>query len=592
MRIRSILRAVLGAAIAVTATIVYAQDSVDEAMDAIVTRLYQDLTLEQLYALDNARVFELITPEERAVFATKHWYFDTNVPVTVSVMRNIEQKVVPFWLEERGFTKTDLRLTNAEGWEYEVWQKEFAAGRVELGVNGFDNFRPHYLVGVAPQEAGAELNLSSFHPANQTVLTLEPGAMTYHDWTELVLEEVPDALRGQKLLTTIRGRGKEAALVGAFRETPFPSSNAPGPVYLTWSDDPTTTQTVQWRTNTEVRDGVVQFWPEGDDNARKEVSAAFESMEDRMLANDRYCHWFSTQIDGLSPATTYGYRVGSPSTGTWSEPATFTTAPADAAPFTFLFCTDTHSNELWGQVMKSTFEKHPEAAFVAISGDLVGTGLEREDWDMFLTYGEEVFRTRPVMPAIGNHDAQLGLGAGMYLDIFGLPENGADGIPKEASYTFTYGNTEFFVLDVMSETAPQSAWLETQLAASDAVWKIAVLHFPIYTHELAYPTLAEGWATLFDKYHVDVALSGHIHRHFRTYPLHGGEIVDSPAEGTVYVTSISIPTRGGSRGPVGLLEAVVPGEYFCNVISVDNNRLEFTSVNPDGEVKDRFVIEK
>src|SRR5690606_26901265 len=100
----------------------------------------------------------------------------------------------------------------------------------------------------------------------------------------------------------------------------------------------------------------------------------------------------------------------------------------------------------WGAVMQKAAELHPEAAFVTISGDLIGTGLEREDWDMFLTYGEPVFRNRPVMPAVGNHDAQLGLGKAMYLQIFNLPENGAQGIEIESSYTFTYGNTQFFIL--------------------------------------------------------------------------------------------------------------------------------------------------
>jgi hypothetical protein len=569
-----------------------AQTSVEEAMDAIVSRLYNDLSLEELVALDDARVHTLITPEERAVLATKHWSFDVDQPVVISLMRNVEQKVTPFWIEEAGFTKTDMTVTNMEGWKYEVWQKAFPAGRVELGINGFDNFRPHYFVSVAPQTPGATVTLSKFHPENQTVLEMKPGALTYHDWTELVLTEVPDALVGQQLLTTIRGRGKEAALVGAFRETPFPSSTAPDPVYLTWSGDPATTQTIQWRTNTTVADGLVRYRVKGSQGEYAEANASHKAMDDLMLANDRVCHWHTAQLDGLAPGTTYEYIVGSASSGQFTAPSEFATAPAVSKPFTFLYCSDTHSNEKWGDVMSSTFAKYPEAAFVTISGDLVGTGLEREDWDMFLAYGQPVFRTRPVMPAIGNHDAQLGLGAGMYLDIFGLPENGPAGISPEAAYTFTYGNTDFFVLDVMSESAPQATWLREQLAQSDAKWKIAVFHFPIFNHEEPYPVLQAEWGTLFDEFHVDLVLTGHIHTHMRTYPMRAGKVVNSSKDGTVHVISISIPNRGFDAPKPEFAEAWVRSDYFCNVISIDDTRLEFRAVNPNGEVKDQFVLEK
>jgi acid phosphatase type 7 len=567
---------------------VVAGATVDATMDAVVTRLYETLSLEELYALDDARVHELITPQERQVFATKHWHFDVDVPVVVSVMRHVEQRITPFWLEERGFTKTDLTVKNSENWEYEVWQKDFPAGRVELGINGFDNFRPHYLVAVGPQDAGARVTLSNFHPERQAVLPLQKGVMTYHDWTELVLTEVPESLLGQHLLTTIRGRGREAALVGAFRTTPFPSSEKPGPVYLTWSGDPKTTQNIQWRTSEAVDEGIARYRKKGSGERFAEVQAARLPMEDRMLANDRHCHWFTATLEGLAPETTYEYQIGSRDNEAWREAGEFITAPDADKPFEFLFCTDTHSDEQWGLLMKSTFDLYPDAAFVSISGDLVGTGLERQDWDTFLTYGEPVFQSRPVMPAIGNHDAQLGLGAGMYLDIFALPEDGPKDIPAKSAYTFTYSNAQFFVLDVMSPTEPQTVWLREQLEASDARWKIAVFHFPFYSARGSYPELERQWGGLFDEFHVDLALTGHIHTHMRTYPMHGGKVVDSPAEGTVYVTSISKPYRPKPE----YAEFWHHMEYFCNVISIDGDRLEFRAINPEGAVRDEFVIEK
>ncbi|MBX7256714.1 MAG: metallophosphoesterase family protein [Candidatus Hydrogenedentes bacterium] len=569
----------------------HAQNTIDSVMDAVVTRLYSEKNLDQLYALDEAQAEAFVTPAEKQVLATKHWYFDVDVPVVVSVMHNVEQKVLPFWLQESGFKKTDMIVKNMEGWTYEVWQKPFPAGRVELGINGFDNFRPHYFVCVGPQESGVKVTLSNFFPANQNVLEMKTGAMTYRDWTELVLTEVPESLVGQQLLPTIRGRGREAAIVGAFRKTPFPSSDTPAPVYLTWSDDPRTTQNIQWRTNTAVTDGVAKVRVKGSNADYTETKAASLTMDDRMLANDRVCHWFTAVVRGLAPDTTYEYIVGSPTHNTWSKPAEFTTAPQDPKPFTFMHCSDTHSHEDWGVLMKNTLDRNPDVDFCVISGDLVGTGLEREDWDQTLVYGEPVFRTRPVMPAIGNHDAQLGLGAGMYLDIFGLPENGPKGIKPEAAYTFRYGNAQFFVLDVMSETKPQAEWLRDVLSKSDAVWKIAIFHFPLYSNDETYPLLEKAWGSLFDEFHVDLVLSGHVHEHMRSYPMRAGKRVASPAEGTVYVTSVSIPS-GPAHAKPDWCEAYVGGGAFCNVIDVDAKRLRLRAFRNDGSVQDDFAIEK
>ncbi|MCC6488760.1 MAG: metallophosphoesterase family protein [Candidatus Hydrogenedentes bacterium] len=569
-----------------------AQESVEEAMDGLLTRLYATQSLSALYAIDDARALKLITPEERHAFATKHWYFDVDVPVVVSIMRNIEQRHVPFWLEEAGFAKTALTVENMEGWVYEVWQKESAAGRVELGINGFDNFRPHYFVCVGPQEPGVKVTLSNFHPANQTVLSMQKGSMTYHDWTELVLTKVPKELTGQQLLPTIRGRGSEAALVGSFRRTPYPSSIQAGPIFLTWSQDPRHTQTVQWRTSTSVQDGVVRYRIKGSGTDFAQVDATRNTMKDRMLANDRYCHWFSAVVPDLAPGTNYEYQVGSPALNVWSATGEFQTAPDGDQPFSFFYCSDTHSSKYWSRLLNANFQRHPDTNFWVISGDLVGTGMEREDWDLFLKYGEGMFRTRPVMPAIGNHDAQLGLGAGMYLDIFGLPENGPAGITPESAYTFNYSNAQFFVLDVMSESEPQRIWLEQELAKSTAVWKIAIFHFPLYSNEEAYPRLEKGWATLFDTYHVDLVLTGHVHTHMRTYPMRAGKRVGSASEGTVYITSVSIPSRPAGKRKPRFAEVWVGGGSLCNRIEVDGKNLTFNALGYDGVSKDSFTLTK
>ena len=213
--------------------------------------------------------------------------------------------------------------------------------RVELGINGFDQHRPHYFVAVGAQQSEDNLKLSNFFPGNQYVSTMQVGSFTYHDWDELVLTSVPDEIKGHKLLTTIRGRAREAHVIRAFRETPFPSSARPDQIMLTWQDDPGTSMTIQWRSSPDHKTGAVRFKKATDDKYLT-VPAQSIIMEDRMLQNDRYIRRFTVGLTGLTTDTQYIYQVGHPEAEIWSEETIFRTAPPASSPFTFVWFGDTH----------------------------------------------------------------------------------------------------------------------------------------------------------------------------------------------------------------------------------------------------------
>jgi hypothetical protein len=566
--------------------------TVTEVMDKLVTQLYQTMSPAELAKLNDPALLEIISAADQKILATRHLTFQTNVPVVVSVMRDQAQPVVPFWLTPKnGFTKTELRVKNEE-YTYEVWQKKFDAGRIELGINGFDKHRPHYFVAVAPQNPADSLVLSQFNRANQFVGVLDVGAFTYHDWDELVLLEVPEALKGQQLLTTIRGRAREAHLLNAFRQTEFPATKSPDQIFLTWGADPQTTQSIQWRTNTEVPDGVVQFREKSAATDFVTTQARRSVLEDRLLQNDRYTHHFTARLENLTPATTYVYQVGSPAQNLWSDAAEFTTAPNRAEPFTFVYFGDTHCSPFWGNLLETAWARHPNTAFYTIAGDLVNTGLHRDDWDRFFAYSSEVIKFQPLMPTLGNHDDQDGLGAGMYFDLFDLPKNGPDNLEKERVYSFNYSNALFLVLDATSPIAAQVDWLEQQLAATNATWKFAMFHFPPFMYESDYPDIRKLWGAVFDKYHLDLAFSGHVHYYNRSKPMFAGNPVVSPAEGTVYVTSVAIPA-GDEEIPEEKWAAVhFGGGGLYQKIDIDGRRLTYQVYDLAGNVRDELVIEK
>ena len=561
--------------------------SVKNVIDNTITELYSTQTEDELMALTYQQADALFSEKERQTLATKYWMFDTNVPVIVSVIRSIKQEITPFWLLENNFTKTDMRLRN-EMSNYEVWQKNFDAGRIGLGINGFENFGLHYFVSVAPQNKSNELILSNFIPDKQNVETMQDGAFTYQDWDELVLQDVPDELKGQKLLTTIRGRGVESHLVNAFRKTEYPSSANPDQVLLTWSSDPKTSMDIQWRTNTNVDNGKVYYRKKGDNEVVIEHAEKY-LMEDLRLMNDRFIHRFTAHLSNLKPGTTYEYSIGTENE--WNENHSFTTAK-DSESFSFIWFGDTHFSPKWGDLVNKASDNHPDAAFYSIAGDLVSDGLYRNQWDALWAYSKDVISQKPFMNVPGNHDNRGGLGALMYREMFSYPKNAPEGIPLEQTYSFNYKNALFLMIDATSGTDLQTNWIEQQLKNSTATWKFAIFHFPPYNFEEPYLDIQEEWVPLFDKYHVDMVFGGHIHYYMRSKPMKAGVSQPSFQDGTVYAISIGIPSRDRPIGEEPYAVFRSANGQFYQYLKIDKNSLSYSAIDSDNQPIDSFTITK
>jgi hypothetical protein len=561
--------------------------TVKEVLDKTITNLYKTMDAIQLQKLDNNKVMALFSDDETEVLSTRHWMFTANVPVIVSVMRSNEQKIIPFWLAKSGFVKTDRTMKN-EQTTYEVWQKAFGAGPVGLGVNGFENFMLHYFVSVTPQNKNDQLVLTDFFPANQYVGVLDNGSFVYHDWDELVLEQVPEAMKGEKILTTIRGRGEETQLIGAFRSSSYPSSSKPDQVMLTWSSDPSTGMDIQWRTDTSVADGIVKFRKKGV-TEEFSVKASLCRMEDRVLMNDRYINRFTAELRNLKPGTTYEYLVLPRSD--WSEAFTFSTQAIDNQ-FSFNWFGDTHHSAKYGEILNVAEKNYPDAAFFSIVGDMVSDGLHREQWDDLFEYSKPALSRKPMMSVLGNHDNRSGLGALMYRELVSYPKNGPAGVEKEHTYAFNYKNALFLMIDCTAPIEIQNSWIEEQLAKSDATWKFAMFHFPPYNWEEPYFNIQKAWVPIFDKYHVDMVMGGHIHYYMRSKPMKEGKVVASYNDGTAYVISVGIPAnaREMTDEPYAAVRSN-EGPLFQNV-KINGNELSFVSVNADNKIVDSFTIKK
>lgn len=375
----------------------------------------------------------------------------------------------------------------------------------------------------------------------------------------------------------------------------------PDHIVLSLTDDPATTQTVTWRTDTTVASGFVQY--RSDAGQSKTVAATCSDFE----SNTGTVRIFTAALSKLSPNTKYTYSVGDGTT--WSEAHAFSTAEAKCSAFKFLLFGDSQSAvpyNPWKTTVHNACDANRDARLMLMTGDIVDSGFSWDHWNAWFDAARGVIDSIPLMPAHGNHEIyKPGSKPYYWIRQFTLPQNGPDSLKGQA-YSFDYGPVHFIVLDSQGdEEGPQileaqKAWLDADLAASKATWKIALFHKPPYPVYTIRPNkkVKAAFCPVFDKYHVDMVFNGHDHCVARTYTIAGDSIVKKPSQGTVYYM---LGRSGGKRyKPSEVNKDDAWDAFFLNpqsqpnyvVVDVTKTSLTVKAFNQDGTIIDTFFIDK
>ena len=175
--------------------------------------------------------------------------------------------------------------------------------------------------------------------------------------------------------------------------------------------------------------------------------------------------------------------------------------------------------------------------------------------------------------ALGNHDEPA--------QCFYKPFN-MDG---KRYYTFSKGNVEFYVLDSTYMSPAQVEWLQKELAASNARWKIAYMHHPLYSSgerhgsEIDLRVLLEP---LFLKHGVDVVFAGHDHFYERL----------KPQKGIYYITQGGSAKlrRGNIRDKSALTAKGFDTDNSFIVVEIAGDKMFFETISRTGETVDSGSI--
>jgi hypothetical protein len=381
---------------------------------------------------------------------------------------------------------------------------------------------------------------------------------------------------------------------------------APSHITLTWTGDTRTTQTITWKTDVNTQAGQVQYWPlnPGEFGEQQTVAAQVA----KVVSNWGEFNVHTATLTGLQPGMHYIYRVGSD--WSWSEQYHFTTAQAKRDRYKFLVFGDSQSvnYDVWRTTLHQAYQVNSDAAFFVNMGDLVDAGQEYGQWYRWFNAAHGVLETIPCMPLVGNHETYVPGGKParptLFTDQFKLPMNGPAGL-KGQVYSFDYGDVHFVMLDtqigeegpfVTDMLAKQKIWLADDLAASKQKWKLIFVHRPLYNNKAEGNSIIQaGFAPIIDKYHGDIVFTAHDHVYARTYPLYGGKVVNSAADGTIYVAT----GRSGTKTYSDSL-AKDWDEFFYNpldepnylTVEVAGNLLTVKAFKQSGELIDGWNITK
>ena len=278
-------------------------------------------------------------------------------------------------------------------------------------------------------------------------------------------------------------------------------------------------------------------------------------------------------LTGLEPGTSYRYQVrinGAP----LAPERTFRTLPDGSQGLRFAVLGDTQSGHaVHRSVVERIVEWGPD--FVLHTGDLVSDGMSNGDWLRFFEAEEPLMSERVLFPVLGNHD----MGRERLFAYFDPPGS-------EPWYSFDVGAARFIALQVdglgsYDEDSTQYRWLEQQLEENDRPWVIVWFHIPPYAASAvlpADPVVRDALVPLFNRYAVDLVLSGHHHNYQRFERGHVTYII----------------TGGGGGSLQGVRPDDEPGAFVAAhhflAIRIECETLSGEALAPDGSVIDRFSI--
>ena len=306
----------------------------------------------------------------------------------------------------------------------------------------------------------------------------------------------------------------------------------PDQVHLAWVGDPSTTLTVVWHTRDTATPSTVQY--------RSAGSTAWLEATGGRRASGTTGKLHQVNLSGLTPSTTYEYRVQGDG-GTWGEVYSTRTAPSlGPADFDVVYFADTGLVGRKDGLATGTRQVVDEITalnplLVLPGGDYVSYNSDKRygtlenTIDAWFNQVQPIASRSPMMPTYGNHEVQLSLDEAYepWANRFPTPE----GWNGRRAYSFDVGDVHFIsvfaVYGSQALTDAQVTWLKQDITAAKAAgrrWIIPYMHVSAFADGTNHPSnlkLRAQLGPIFERNGIKLVLSSHDQAYERTYPLSG-----------------------------------------------------------------------
>ncbi|WP_224369238.1 metallophosphoesterase [Hyalangium versicolor] len=338
-----------------------------------------------------------------------------------------------------------------------------------------------------------------------------------------------------------------------------------------------------------------------DSNCAPEVHYGTQGATDQVARSADSGRIHAVELKGLSPGTEYSYEVVA--CGARTPTRKFHTAPVPGTRhvhFAAVGDFGTGGNDE-RQMADKMLASHPDL-FVALGDNAYASGTESEIQNNLFVPLADVLAEVPFFPVAGNHEYVTDQSQ-PYLDNLYLPTSPSGG---ERYYSFDWGHVHFVGLDSncaiglaskdRCTLAAQKAWLEQDLATSKAAWKIVYFHHPPWSsgEHGSQPLMRREFGPLFEKYGVDLVLTGHDHNYERSKPMIGDGVAPAGQQGITYLV---VGGGGASLRPFAASQpswSVLRNNSahgFLDV-TVDEGTLTAKLISTTGSVVDSFSLTK
>lgn len=316
-------------------------------------------------------------------------------------------------------------------------------------------------------------------------------------------------------------------------------------VYLTYTQDPTSSITVQWHSSTSQTDSTVFYRKQGE-----EVWEEVKGSHTRPNHSDWVIH--RVDLGGLVPNTYYQFRIGE-----CAKIHLFRTLPCEINEKSLKVAIGGDAYRFLSAFRKTNRQiAKNDPDFIIVGGDIAYTEANKapfkgREWEMkrWMTFFSEWKsamigkdgRIIPIVPVVGNHDVPKKMADPRttpvtFYQIFAFPE-------ANLSYrTLDIGESISFILLDSDHSYPiageQTEWLKKTLEErKDVRYKFAAYHISAFPSVYSYNAkiarrIRENWCPLFEEYGVPVAFEHHNHAFKRTYPIKQEQV---NAKGVIYV---------------------------------------------------------